>query len=72
MKSIYNNEYLDEMSKNPGNWKGPFYFNRRDPRLLVPKLNKSLGWTLNFSRPGAYIAIFALIALIIIIARIGK
>lgn len=72
MKSKYDNEYLDAMSKNPGNWRGPFYFNRRDPRLLVPKLNKSLGWTLNFSRPGAYIAILALIALIVIIARIGK
>jgi uncharacterized membrane protein len=72
MKSKYNNEYLDEMSKNPGNWKGPFYFNKRDPRLLVPKLNRSLGWTLNFSKPGAYIAIIVLVAVIVIISRIEK
>jgi uncharacterized membrane protein len=72
MKSKYNSEYLNEMSKNPGYWKGPFYFNRKDPRLLVPKLHTSLGWTLNFSKPGAYIAIAALIAVIIVCSLIAK
>jgi uncharacterized membrane protein len=38
MKSNLNIQFLDTMSKDLGNWKGPFYFNRKDPRLLVPKL----------------------------------
>jgi uncharacterized membrane protein len=66
MKSKSDKQFLDTMSKDPGNWKGPFYFNRKDPRLMVPKLHPSLGWTLNFASPRSYLAIAALIAIIII------
>jgi len=61
MKTRFNKEFLDTMSNDPGYWKGPFYFNRKDPRLMVPKLHPSLGWTLNFASPYAYISILALI-----------
>jgi len=54
------------MSKNPAFWKGPLYFNRKDPGLDVSKLEPSMGWTLNFACPGAYIFLAALIALIVI------
>ncbi len=60
-----NKEFLDAMSKDLGNWKGPFYFNKKDPRLLVPKLNPSLGRTLNFASPYAYISLGAIVLLII-------
>jgi uncharacterized membrane protein len=72
MKIKYEKEFLDAMSRDPGNWKGPFYFNRRDPRLLVPKLYSSMGWTLNFSSPLAYLALAALAAVIVIISIISK
>jgi uncharacterized membrane protein len=70
MKTKPDRQFLNTMSNNPGNWKGPFYFNRRDPRLLVPKLHPSLGWTLNFASPLAYIALVAIIAVIIVIELI--
>jgi uncharacterized membrane protein len=72
MRTKTDKQFLDTMSKDPGNWRGPFYFNRKDPRLLVPKLHPSLGWTLNFASPGSYVAIGALIAIIIIIGLISK
>ncbi|RLD32857.1 MAG: hypothetical protein DRI73_06415 [Bacteroidetes bacterium] len=56
---------LNLMSKDPGNWKGPFYFNRKDPRLIVPKYHSSFGWTLNFSNPYTYISLIAILLIII-------
>jgi uncharacterized membrane protein len=61
-------EILNTVSKNPGNWRGPIYFNRKDYRLMVPKQNPSLGWTLNFASPYAYVILVAII-LIAIAAR---
>ncbi len=66
MKTKPDNKFLDNMGKDPGNWRGPFYFNRKDPRLMVPKLLPSLGYTLNFASPYAYVAVGAIIALIVI------
>jgi len=57
---------LDIMSRDTSYWRGPFYYHRRDPRLLVPKLHPSLGWTLNFANPGCYLALAALAGIIII------
>lgn len=68
MKTIPSKEFLDNMSRDPGNWKGPLYINKKDPRLMVPKLIPSLGWTLNFAHPAAYLAIVALIVIMIISA----
>ena len=58
-------ENYDLMSKNPNNWKGIFYVNPKDPRIIVPKINPLLGWTFNFGNVYAYLG---LIAIIIIIA----
>lgn len=55
----------DLMSKNPDNWKGVFYFNRKDPRFIVPKINPALGWTLNFGNPFTYMVILVIVILII-------
>jgi len=65
MKQKIRKENYDLMSKNPNNWKGIFYVNRKDPRIIVPKINPLLGWTLNFGNVYAYLG---LIAIIIIIA----
>jgi uncharacterized membrane protein len=35
---------------------------------MVPKINASLGWTLNFAHPAAYIALIALLVVIIVSA----
>jgi uncharacterized membrane protein len=42
-------------NNDPLNWKGPFYFNKKDSRVLLPKPNKSFGWTLNFANPYTYL-----------------
>lgn len=40
---------------------GLFYFNKKDKRVIVPKLNKALGFTVNFARWEAYLAIAIII-----------
>ncbi len=65
MKTKLDKEIINSMTKNPNNWKGIFYVNGRDPRIIVPKLNPLLGWTLNFGNKYAVIGM-ALIVLIII------
>ena len=63
-------ELLNLMSRDPGNWRGPFYFNRKDPRLSVPKLDPALGWTLNFAHPATYLVIIGIIAATIAVSLI--
>ena len=65
MKKDIGKAFMDNMSRDPGYWKGPFYYNRKDPRLMVPKLNSSLGLTFNFASPYAYITIGAIIAIVL-------
>lgn len=65
MKKKLDDAILNNMSKDPGNWKGPFYFNRKDPRLTVPKQNPLLGFTFNFASPFAYITIIVVILILI-------
>ena len=66
MKQKYTQEMLDAMSRNPANWRGVFYFNRKDPRLVVPKINPSLGMTFNFASPYAYITIIGVVLVIVL------
>ncbi|HEY2572591.1 MAG TPA: DUF5808 domain-containing protein [Verrucomicrobiaceae bacterium] len=47
-----NQAQLDLLWCDPGNWRlGLFYFCRKDPRVVVPKRMRGLGWTLNLARP---------------------
>ncbi len=68
MKIKIEKEILDTMRKDPGNWKGPFYYNRKDPGLIVPKIYPLLGWTVNFTSPYAWI-LFICIVLIIVLSQ---
>jgi len=72
MKTKLDQQILDTMSKDRGNWKGPFYFNRKDPRLMVPKLYPSMGWTFNFASRYSYITLGLLIVIAIIVKLITK
>jgi uncharacterized membrane protein len=52
----------DRMKTDPDNYKwGLFYFNRSDPRILVPKRNNMMGWTLNFASPYSYLFLVAIV-----------
>jgi uncharacterized membrane protein len=65
MKTKLDQAILDSMTKNPSNWKGVLYFNRKDTRLIVPKLYPSMGWTFNFASPYPYILIICIIVIIV-------
>ncbi|MGQ1947898.1 hypothetical protein ACT3CD_12450 [Geofilum sp. OHC36d9] len=65
MKKRSEKKILDAMSKNPDNWKGIFYYNRKDPRLMVPKYYSKFGWTFNFASPYSYILILSIVLIII-------
>jgi uncharacterized membrane protein len=58
---------LDIMHKNPANWRGMFYVNRKDPRLIVPKFDPAMGWTFNFASPYSYITLIIFIVIIIVV-----
>jgi uncharacterized membrane protein len=48
---------------------GIFYFDRSDSRVIVPKVNKWMGWTFNFARPETYIIIIAFIVIMVLVSR---
>jgi len=56
------------MKTDPNNyiW-GLFYFDPKDTRIILPKVNRMLGWTLNFGHPVTYLIIVAFIALLIFV-----
>ena len=60
-------QILDAMSRDPGNWRGPFYFNKKDPRLRVPKLNPMMGYTFNFASPYAYVTLALIVVAVILL-----
>lgn len=67
MKKKQDSSHEDAMSRNPNNWQGPFYVNKKDPRILVPKSNPKMGWTLNFGNIWSYAAIAALVLIFAIL-----
>jgi len=70
IKTKFDSELLNEMHKNPNNWRGIFYYNHQDTRLVVPKRYPSLGWTFNFANPLSYILLIGLIAAMITISYV--
>lgn len=57
----FDDDPLDRMRNDPENYKwGIFYFNSKDPRMLVPKRNRMMGWTMNFANPYSYLIIIGI------------
>lgn len=56
----------DLNNKNLNNWKGIFYVNSKDSRVIVPKFNPSMGWTLNFGNPLTYLGLLAIVAIVVV------
>ena len=65
MKKKVEKEIIDSMNKNPDNWKGIFYVNSKDPRIIVPKINPSMGWTINFGHKITYIGIVLIVLILV-------
>jgi len=63
------NTNSDRDLDNPDNYRFTvFYYNPDDSRILVPKRNRMLGWTLNFGRTNTYLILIG----IIIVAAVTK
>lgn len=61
-------EILEQWSKDPKNWKwGVFYYNKEDKRLLPPKKNPDLGWTVNFANPKSVLFFFSFLLFFVLI-----
>ena len=65
MRAKLDKEILYSMNQNPFNWKGMFYVNAKDPRIVVQKKEPSMGWTLNFGRTISYIIIITFVLAVI-------
>lgn len=45
---------LQQLWADPANWRSVgYYYCKEDPRIIVPKKHKWMGWTMNFARPMA-------------------
>lgn len=52
--------------KEPAIWEYLVYFDRNDPRIIVPKKNKTMGWTLNFANPFSYLILSIIVVIIVL------
>jgi uncharacterized membrane protein len=66
MRAKPDKEILYSMNQNPFNWKGMFYVNPKDPRIVVQKKEPSMGWTLNFGRTISYVIIIIFVLAVIV------
>lgn len=58
-------EEIEALWKDPRNRKWRiFYYCKADPRLIVPKYPKWMGWTLNAAHPAAILVTLLLIAIL--------
>jgi len=58
---------FDPEIENPDNYKlTVFYFNPRDKRVIIPKRNRYLGWTLNFANIYSYLLLGSVIIILML------
>ncbi len=55
---------LEALWSAPENWKWGIYYCKDDPRAIVPKRAKWMGWTINFARPSAVPTLLLLLVLL--------
>lgn len=58
-------EELEACWRDPRNYRGGVYYCKADPRVIVPKRIKWMGWTVNFARPSAIPVLLLLIVLLV-------
>ena len=72
MKTNFDQVENDRMIDDPMNYKaGIFYFNAKDPRIVVPKRYRMMGWTMNFANFYTYLLILGIIAVALIVSILG-
>ena len=68
MSANSENTPIELMAKDPANWKGLIYFNKKDSRIIVPKLYPSFGWTFNMGNIYSYVIIAVFLAVVAVLA----
>jgi len=63
-------EELEACWKDPGNRRCGVYYCKADPRVIVPKHLKWMGWTINFARPSAIPVMLLTLAIVISTAAV--
>lgn len=61
MKPGIDPKILEALWKSPQSWKWGVYYCKNDPRVIVPKRLKWMGWTINFARPSAWPTLLAML-----------
>lgn len=56
---------IERLWNDPANWATGVYRCAADPRVVVPKRTKAMGWTINFAHPMAWPVIVLSVALAI-------
>ena len=56
-------EEIERCWKDPNHWKWCVYYCPADPRAIVPRRFKWMGWTVNFARPSAIPVVLLLLAM---------
>jgi len=59
-------EEIEACWKDPRNWKWRVYYCQADPRAIVPRHWKWMGWTVNFARPSAIPVLLLLLAIVLV------
>lgn len=65
-------EEIEDCWKDPENRKWGLYYCKADPRVIVPKHWKGMGWTINAARPSALPVLIVMIALVVIPAKVVR
>jgi uncharacterized membrane protein len=61
-------ETLEKWHKDPDNWRcGIFYYNKQDKRLLPPKRQEWMGWTVNFANTKSVLFFVGMMAFLIFV-----
>lgn len=56
-------EQIEQLWADPENHRWGIYYCKADPRVIVPKRLKWMGWTVNFARPSAVPVLLGFVAL---------
>ncbi len=72
MKKNFEDNEEERWRNDPENYRwGIFYFKPRDPRIILPKRIKEMGWTLNFANPYSWLIIIVIITFAILLGKLG-
>jgi len=71
MKHKVSKELLEKWHDDSKNWLlGFLYFNSHDRRVIVPKKNPFMGWTINFASIYSYLILLLIATLFFILKKI--